>query len=81
MQTETTYSTKQLNAMMERYTLTLLEPVSFADLPVKFAYDTTQFRETISCHLRTTKGVVLEVDELVAWFEKLPEKKQAEILG
>ena len=80
MQTETTYSKKQLKVMMERYTTTLLEPVSFADLPVKFTYDTTQFHETVSCHLRTTKGVVLEVEELVAWFEKLPKEKQAEIL-
>ena len=45
MQTETTYSTKQLKVMMERYTSTLLE-----------------------------------VEELVAWFEKLPKNKQAEIL-
>lgn len=81
MRTETTYSKKQLKVMMERYTVTLLEPVLFAELPVTFAYDTTQFRETVSCHLRTTKGVVLEVEELVAWFEKLPEEKQAEILG
>ncbi|MCP3978544.1 MAG: hypothetical protein GY716_04305 [bacterium] len=80
MQTATAYSKKQLKIIMERYAATLLEPVSFADLPVTFAYETTQFRGTVSCHLRTTKGIVLEVEELVTWFEKLPAKQQAEIL-
>ena len=81
MPTATKYSKKQLKVMMERYTSTLLEPASFSELPVTFAYDTTQFQGTVSCHLRTTKGIVIEVDELVTWFEKLTAKKQAEILG
>ena len=80
MSTATTYSRKQLKVMMERYTLELLQPCPFAEVPVKFAYEFSQFGETVSCHLRTTQGVVLEVSDLVEWFEKLPEQKQAEIL-
>lgn len=81
MLTETKYSKKQLKGMMERFTRELLQPRSFSDLPVKFAYELSQFGKTVSCHLRTTQGVVLEVSDLVEWFEKLPEQKQAEILG
>ena len=81
MSTTTEYSKKQLKVIMERYTLDLLQGRSFVDLPVKFAYEFCKFGNTVSCHLRTTQGVVLEVDDLVKWFEKLPEKKQTEILG
>ena len=81
MLTETSYSKKQLKVMMERYTVELLQPRPFTELPVKFAYDVSQVGETVSCHLRTTLGVVLQVSDLVGWFEKLPEQKQAEILG
>lgn len=80
MSTNTEYSKKQLKKMIERYTLALLQPLSFADLPVKFACETTQFGKTVSCHLRTTQGVVLEVSDLVKWFETLPESERAEIL-
>jgi hypothetical protein len=75
------YSRNQLKSMMERYASTMLDPVPIAEAPVTFTYETSQYEETVSCHLRTTRGVVLEVPELVAWFEKLPTKKQTDILG
>lgn len=80
MLTKTKYTKKQLQAMMERYTLELLRPHSFSDLPVRFAYDFSQFGKTVSCHLRTTQGVVLEVGDLVQWFGELPEDEQAKLL-
>ena len=80
MSTAANYTKKQLQAMMERYAYDLLQPLQFDDLPVKFAYEFTQFGQTVSCHLRTTQGIVLGVPELVEWFEKLPKKKQEEIL-
>ena len=80
MPTETKYSKKQFIVMMERYAAELLQPHSFPDLPVKFAYEVSQFGKTVSCHLRTTQGVLLQVSDLVEWFEKLPENEQAEML-
>jgi hypothetical protein len=66
---------------MERYTVELLQPQMFAELPVKFRYELSQFGDTVSCHLRTTQGVVRQAGELVTWFEKLGEEEQAKILG
>ena len=81
MPTATKYSKKQLKTMMERYATMMLEPVPIAEAPVTFAYETSQYQETVSCHLRTTKGIVIQVNELVGWFEKLPKKNQSDILG
>jgi len=78
--TDTKYSKKQLSEIMERYTRELLNPQVFSELPVKFQYELSQFRDGMSCHIRTTQGVMMQVDELVEWFEKLPEKTQAEVL-
>ena len=36
--TDTKYSKQQLNAMMERYTLELLRPHAFANMPVEFKF-------------------------------------------
>ena len=80
MPTATTYSKKQLTRMMERYTSELLQPGLSPELPVRFAYETSQFGETVSCHLRTTQGVVRQVSDLVEWLEQKPEQEQAEIL-
>ncbi len=81
MATETKYSKKQLRAIMERYTIELLQPYSFPELPLKFRYELSQFGDTVSCHLRTTQGIVRQADELVNWFEKLSEQEQEQILG
>jgi hypothetical protein len=78
--TDTKYSKKQLTVMMEQYTRDLLRPQIFSELPLKFKYELSRFRDDMSCHLRTTQGIVMQVDELVAWFEKLPEDVQAEIV-
>ncbi len=81
MPTDIKYTKKQTIAMMERYTLALLEPHSFNDLPVKFKLDVSQYGNSVSCHLRTTEGVLLTVSTLVEWFHTLPEAEQTEILG
>ena len=81
MAVDTKYSKKQLNAMMERYALARLEPCSFSDLPVKFRLELSQFGKTLSCHLRTTQGIVLERDQLIEWFENLSETEQSSILA
>ena len=80
MPTATKYSKKQLIAIMEQYAHRLLQPHAFVDLPLKFKLDVAQYGNSVSCHLRTTEGIMLKVDELTAWFEKLPEGEQEEIL-
>ncbi len=80
MPTDTKYSKKQLNAMMKRYTLELLQPHSFTGLPVKFMFEVSQYGNSVCCHLRTAEGVLLKVGKLIEWFDELPEAKQTEIL-
>ncbi|GAG47921.1 unnamed protein product [marine sediment metagenome] len=81
MATETQYSRKQLSAIMERYTRELLHPQKFSELPLKFRYELSQFGDGLSCHLRTTQGIVMQVDELLEWFGKLSEEAQEEVLS
>ena len=78
--TATKYSKKQMKAVMEHYSLILLQPHELEKLPFKFKYEISQYGNSITCHLRSTQGLLLEVDELTEWFEKLPEKVQAEVL-
>ena len=80
MATDTKYSRNSLRAIMERYSRDLLQPKMFCEVPLKFQYELSQFGGTVSCHLRTTQGIVMQIDELVEWFEKLPENTQTEIL-
>ena len=81
MAIDTKYSKKSLSAIMERYTRELLQPHKFSNLPLKFQYELSQFRDSVSCHLRTTQGVVMQVDKLVEWFEKLPEEAAGRVPG
>ncbi len=80
MQTAVKYSKKQLITIMERYALQRLGPHSFNDMPVKFKLEVSQYGSSISCHLRTTEGLIMKVSELTEWFEELPETEQEQIL-
>ena len=81
MPTAVKFSKKQVSAIMERYAHERFRPHSLEDLPVKIRLDVSQHGNSVCCHMRSTEGLLLTVDELIEWFDKLPDAERSEILA